>query len=366
MASAPDGGVSKELIDKSLDFLVDQLQPIYPPVLVIGFGGDPIEAFDYVMYAQEKVASDKKYAAVKVMMSSTHGQTLTETHIQYLEKHGGYISFSIDGTRENHLRTRASRGAGVDSYSRVLKAYEKAKDRLFCSVNGTVTPDGNLAEDLTHLYDLGFRTITMLPVRPAETQNYEFNDPFLEALKNQYSNLIKHFKTLDDQKLAGILSSITSEDYFNKFFNRIVFKKNFHRKCGAAFNFVYVSAQGQITPCASFRPYQGEQYVIGHLDTGLDLEKIAPIFGFSTHHVEPCKSCEVESVCSGFCFYNSLQATGRVDKPFEKECELAKHLVYELRDFMAYLESERPQVLKAYKDHCQKIEALDRSFFEAH
>lgn len=361
---SPDQGISRELIDKSLDFLVNKLRPIHQPMLVIGFGGDPIEAFAHVLYAHSKVKSEPQYAKVKVVMSTTHGQNLSEEHIKFLEENGGYVSFSIDGTRENHNKNRTSRNPNVDSYKKVLAAYEKAKDRLLCSANGTVTPDGNLSEDLLHLYDLGFRIITMIPVRPAESENLSLNVEFTRALQKQYSSLISSLKLLDDRKLSGVLTSVTSEDYFNKFFNRIVMGKSFHRKCGAAFNFVYVSSEGDITPCSSFRTYQGAQYVIGHLDRGFDIEKVAPVFSFSTKKQEPCKSCEVESVCSGFCFFNSFQSHGKIDQPFLEECRLAKYVIAELKNFYEYLKESRPQVLENYIIHSQKMEQMDSDYFK--
>lgn len=363
--SSPDKGISKELIDKSLDFLVDKLKPFHPPMLVIGFGGDPIEAFEYVRYAIFKVKNELKYSRVKVAISTTHGQTLTEAHIKFLQEHSGFISFSIDGTRESHLKNRPNRNLNLDSYKRVLESYEKAKDRLYCSVNATIGPNGHVGKDLIHLYELGFRTITMLPVRPAETDSYELNQDFNSSILQQYVSLISLFKEMDDEKVSGILNSLTSEDYFNKFFSRIVFKTSHHRKCGAAFNFVYVAPNGDITPCASFRPYQGKQYVIGHIDVGIDLDKIQPIFGFSTHMQEPCKSCDVESICSGFCFFNALQTNDSVITPAEEECDLAKLIIRELQGFYDYLKDHRMNVLNAYIEHSMKIDELDRSYFDA-
>lgn len=362
--TSPDKGISRELIDKSLDFLVDKIKPIHPPMLVIGFGGDPIEAFDYVRYAVETTKTNPKYANVKVVISTTHGQTLTEDHIKYLEENMGFISFSIDGTKEHHLKSRPNRNSSVDSYKRVLDSYEKAKHRLYCSVNATIGLHGEVSEDLIHLYDIGFRTITMLPVRPAESEIHHLDSEFNLALSKQYSRLLDKFKSMDDEKLIGILTSLTSEDYLNKFFNRIVFKNSYHRKCGAAFNFVYVGPNGDITPCASFRPYQGQQYVLGNLATGFDLEKVEPIFGFSTHKQEPCKSCEVESICSGFCFYNALATNNNVIAPVEAECDLGKYIISQLQKFYIYLKEERGNVLQAYIDHSQKIEDMDKSYFK--
>lgn len=362
-STSPDQGISYELIDKSLDFLVDELNPFHPPMLVIGFGGDPIEAMEFIEYAKKRTDSVEKYNRVKIALSTTHGQNLNDRHIEFLEKNVGFLSFSLDGTRETNQKNRVSRNPQIDSYDRVLKSYAKVKDRLFCSVNGTVTPEGNLAEDLEHLYDIGFRTITFLPVRPGESDKFDLDSSSTHLLKRQYSNLIAHLQKLPDEKTIGLLTSLTSDDYFNKFLARLIYGGNAHRKCGAAFSFLYVASDGEITPCSSFRPYLGKQYVLGTLDTGIDLDKIEPLFSFSTLKTEPCKSCEVESICSGFCFFNSLQTSGDILKPVQEECALAIHVIKELRLFYNYLKDVKPNILEAYKEHNLKIKELDDKYY---
>lgn len=356
--------ISFPLIDKSLNFLIDYLDPFEPPMLVIGFGGDPIESLKYVEYAQNKVNTEQKYKRIKVAINTTHGLNLKEDHLVYLEKNSGFLAFSIDGTKETHNKSRKTKN-GNDSYDEVIKSYHMAKDRLRCAVNCTITPVSNMKEDILHLYNLGFKIITAMPVRPGQGHISGVGDKaFSESIIAQYTQFIESLYTLDDETLVGVLKALTTDDYFNKILKRFVKKDNHHRKCGAAFNFIYVTENGAITPCSSFRKSLGTDYVIGSLDDGIDLEKIEFLFSFSTIVNEPCKSCKVQKICSGFCFKNSL-SEGDLATPSTHECELALSIIPMVESFYLYLEKNKARLLGEYIKHDEFIEKLDLENYKA-
>jgi uncharacterized protein len=356
--------IDRGFLDACYDFLM-KLRPFKRPSLVVGFGSDPLDVWDQFVYLSEKAKNEKPDKKPMVYICTTNGIGFKEEQVRYLvETDRPHISFSIDGTREVHLQNRPAAMDNINSYDEALKAFHLAKNHeMICSANMTFCHDNaDLVQSFTSLHDIGFRPITMIPVRGVRGSAYTLTNETVEAYISQYREFIEYLKIQDDESLVSYLSSLSSADFFITYFAKICCGLKTTRQCGAGFTYAFVRRDGNIVPCSNF---QNDQYVysIGSLEKGIDYEKIEPITSFNCFKNSPCRDCWANNYCNGFCFYNAVTNGAAINEPFGMECIFSRKMVLMCTEFFRYLKDKRTSALFSYTRNFLGVLGNDNKYY---
>jgi len=109
-----------------------------------------------------------------------------------------------------------------------------------------------VTEIFLHLFELGFRSIHIKPVRARADASFAITEKNIEAVKGEYSRFVDFLLKQDDFHLLYYLSAIPGLDFFGRFFIRLLTHAKFFYRCTAAKSDLTIDTQGDIYPCDSF------------------------------------------------------------------------------------------------------------------
>jgi uncharacterized protein len=279
------------------------------------FGGEPLMNFDVVKqlvdYGDQAAAKLDK--AIHFTLT-TNGVALDEAVQQYLNEHQIAVVLSLDGRPEVNDRMR-----GV-SYQRIIPHFQAliaGRQRQNYYVRGTFTANNlDFTEDVKHMYDLGFRELSVEPV-VATDGDYRITEAELPRIKAEY-----------DRLAAFYLEKRQSDDPFTFFHFEISLENGpcLPKRltgCGAGFDYFAVTPSGELYPCHQFvgRP----AFLMGDVRQGINRPELRHEFGTATlFKKEGCTDCWSRYYCSGGCHANAELINGSIYKPDHLGCELQR------------------------------------------
>ena len=250
---------------------------------------------------------------------TTNGLLLSPRVGDDLEREGFYTILSLDGRAMVHDRMRV-RPDGGGSYSAVLprlRAYTARQPRGGYYVRGTYTRfNKDFTRDIEHLYEQGFRYISMEPVVTAPEFDYALRESDLPELEQEYEKLA-----------AFCLQCRAAGDPFLFFHFAIELEKGpcLAKRlsgCGAGREYLAVTADGSIYPCHQLagRP----ELCMGNV---LEPESFNPVPPASFVPAGPlqgrCGECWARYFCGGGCRAASY-LNGTPNQPYALECALQR------------------------------------------
>ena len=315
------GKMSLETAKKAIDYVVKRSGP-RKNIEIDLYGGEPTMMMDtikeIIAYARENEAKWNK--RIRFTMT-TNATLLTDEMMDYMDKELENIILSIDGRKEVNDKVRI-RFDGKGSYDQILPNIKKMvakRDKTKAhTVRGTFTRENlDFYEDVKMMVDEGFREISIEPV--------VLEDGHPLALRKE--DLPKIFESYD--KLYDELVQKKAE---GKEFNFYHFKVDLNggpcvykriSGCGAGFEYVAITPQGEVYPCHQF--VGKEEYKLGSIyddsynaDLGMSFKKA------HIYNKPKCRNCWARFYCSGGCQANNIAFNNDINNPYDIGCQMQK------------------------------------------
>ena len=315
------GKMSLETAKKAIDYVVKRSGP-RKNIEIDLFGGEPTMMMDtikeIIAYARENESKWNK--RIRFTMT-TNATLLTDEMMDYMDKELENIILSIDGRKEVNDKVRI-RFDGKGSYDQILPNIKKMvakRDKTKAhTVRGTFTRENlDFYEDVKMMVDEGFREISIEPV--------VLEDGHPLALRKE--DLPKIFESYD--KLYDELVQKKAE---GKEFNFYHFKVDLNggpcvykriSGCGAGFEYVAITPQGEVYPCHQF--VGKEEYKLGSIyddsynaDLGMSFKKA------HIYNKPKCRNCWARFYCSGGCQANNIAFNNDINNPYDIGCQMQK------------------------------------------
>ena len=315
------GKMSLETAKKAIDYVVKRSGP-RKNIEIDLFGGEPTMMMDtikeIIAYARENEAKWNK--RIRFTMT-TNATLLTDEMMDYMDKELENIILSIDGRKEVDDKVRI-RFDGKGSYDQILPNIKKMvakRDKTKAhTVRGTFTRENlDFYEGVKMMVDEGFREISIEPV--------VLEDGHPLALRKE--DLPKIFESYD--KLYDELVQKKAE---GKEFNFYHFKVDLNggpcvykriSGCGAGFEYVAITPQGEVYPCHQF--VGKEEYKLGSIyddsynaDLGMSFKKA------HIYNKPKCRNCWARFYCSGGCQANNIAFNNDINNPYDIGCQMQK------------------------------------------
>ena len=315
------GVMSVETAKKAIDYVVKRSGP-RRNIEIDLFGGEPTMIMDKVKeiiaYARE---NEKAWNKNIRFTMTTNATLLTDEMMDFMDKEMGNIILSLDGRKEvnDNVRIKVD---GSGSYDDILpnikKMIEKRDKSKHYYVRGTFTgANTDFYEDVKAMVNEGFREISIEPVVLEKGHFLELKEEHLPEIFENYDKL---YNEMARRKKEG--------DEFNFYHFNIdlnggpcVYKRI--SGCGAGFEYVAITPQGEVYPCHQF--VGKEEFKLGSIyDDTYDAELGKKFKKAHIYNKPKCRECWARFYCSGGCQANNFAFNGDMNIPYEIGCKMQK------------------------------------------
>lgn len=315
------GVMSVETAKKAIDYVIKRSGP-RKNIEIDLFGGEPTMIMDTVkeiiQYARDNEAKWNKN--IRFTMT-TNATLLTDDMMDYMDKEMGNIILSLDGRKEVNDRVRI-KADGSGSYDDILPNIKKmiskrTKGKTYY-VRGTFTRENtDFYNDVVAMINEGFREISIEPVVLEDGHPLALREEDLPTIFDNYDKL---YNEMLRRKKEG--------DEFTFYHFNIdiqggpcVYKRI--SGCGAGFEYVAITPQGEVYPCHQF--VGKEEYKLGSVYDDTFDKELSKKFKMAHIYNKPkCKECWARFYCSGGCQANNVNFNGDMTIPYEVGCKMQK------------------------------------------
>ncbi|MFI3114573.1 MAG: thioether cross-link-forming SCIFF peptide maturase [Clostridia bacterium] len=310
-----------DVAKKAIDFVIERSGK-RRNIEVDFFGGEPLMAMDTVRATVEYARSkEKEYNKLFRFTITTNGVLLNDDNIEYINSEMSNVVLSIDGSKETNDNMRKTLN-GKSSYDIIMPKFQKLvenrDENLDYYARGTFTKENlNFAEDVLHIADCGFKHLSVEPVTSEANVGYDLSEDELPAIFEEY------------EKLCDILIERKNSGKEVNFFHFLVdldqgpcvIKRL--RGCGAGYEYVAVTPEGNIYPCHQF--VGNEEYKQGNVfSEAFDMDISKKFSSLNIYSREKCTECWAKFYCSGGCSSANNLINGNLNEPYELGCILEK------------------------------------------
>lgn len=325
-ASTGDFGTGRKIMDfdvakKAIDFVIER-SGARRNIEVDFFGGEPLMALDTVKKTVEYARGlEEKTGKHFRFTITTNGVLLDEESINYINSNMDNVVLSLDGRPEVNDNMRKTVN-GKGSYDLIVPKFKKLVDgrdkKLDYYVRGTFTRENlDFTQDVLSIADAGFDQLSVEPVTSEPGTGYDLSEKDLPAIFAEYEKLCD---VMRERQKAG--------DGFNFFHFMVdlqqgpcVIKRL--RGCGAGYEYVAVTPEGDIYPCHQFVGH--EEYKQGSVLNGsFDMDISRRFAALNVYSRPKCRECWAKFYCSGGCAAANNTINHNLDDPYEMGCELEK------------------------------------------
>ena len=312
--------MSEEVALAAVDFLIEN-SGSRRNLEIDFFGGEPLLNFEAIKKTVEYGRGlERKHDKVFRFTTTTNGVLLNDEIADFLNREMHNVVLSLDGRREVNDRVRPDLGGG-GSYDRIVPKYQhfaRIRGDGDYYVRGTYTKNNlDFAEDVMHMYELGFDQISVEPVISDPGLPFSITEEDLPRIFDEYDRLARTVIELRKQGKG-----------FNFFHFMIdleqgpcVIKRL--RGCGCGNEYAAVDPDGNLYPCHQF--VGREEWKMGNVLTGGYDRGIKQRFAKSTvYDKAECRKCWAKFYCSGGCSANNFQYEGDILKPHSLSCSIEK------------------------------------------
>ncbi len=323
-ASTGDFGKGRRLMPpevamKAIDFVIKSSGK-RRNIEVDFFGGEPLMAWDTVTKAVGYARSlEEKHGKKFRFTITTNGLLLDEEKINYINENMHNVVLSLDGRKNINDGFRKTVN-GKGSYDTIVPRFRSLVGKRTGDyyTRGTFTARNlDFAEDVKHMADLGFSNLSVEPVAAEDGCGYELTEAMLEKIKAEYD------------RLTELVESRRREGRPFTFFHFMVdldqgpcVVKRL-RGCGAGYEYVAVTPEGDIYPCHQFvgkEEFRQGSVLDGSFDTGM-----AKRFAEMNIYSKPkCRECWAKFYCSGGCSAANYNMNGKLEESYALGCEMER------------------------------------------
>ena len=325
-ASTGDFGTGRkimpfEVAKKAIDFVISRSGK-RRNIEVAFFGGEPLMAWDTVKQTIDYARSIEEEHGKKFRFTiTTNGLLLDDEKIDYINANMDNVVLSLDGrpSVNDEMRKTVS---GAGSYDIIVpkfqKLVEKRDPKLDYYARGTFTGKNlDFAEDVVHIADEGFDRLSVEPVAAEDGCGYELTEADLDKIYAEYD------------RLTDIMEARRKEGKPFHFFHFMVDLNQGPcvvkrlRGCGAGYEYVAVTPEGDIYPCHQF--VGNEAFKQGSvLDGSFDMDIAHKFASMNIYTREKCGDCWAKFYCSGGCSAANHNFSHDLNVPYEMGCKMEK------------------------------------------
>ncbi len=340
-AHTGDFGAGRGLMDfetgkRAVDFLIEQ-SGSRRNLEIDFFGGEPLMNFSVVRQLVDYARSrEKETGKCFRFTTTTNGLLLDDDNIEYINREMSNVVLSLDGRKAVNDRMRPTPN-GHGSYDVVLPKFKKlveGRGNKDWYVRATFTKENiDFAEDVRHLYELGFENISVEPVVLEDNSPYALTEAELPLILAEY------------ERLALMIADMRSNGKKINFFH---FRLDLTggpcalkrlRGCGCGNEYVAITPEGEIYPCHQFVGQPSWQ--MGTLTGGFSKrypDGSTPFYDTSIYAKKDCQACFARFYCSGGCNAANAAYCGGILNPHPMSCELERKRV-ELAVWLSSIDS---------------------------
>lgn len=316
------GVMSLETAKRAIDYVVKRSGP-RRNIEIDLFGGEPTMIMDtikdIIKYARENEKEWKKN--IRFTMT-TNATLLNDETMEFMDKEMGNIILSLDGRKSvnDNVRIKVD---GSGSYDDILPNIKKMISKRTAGkmyyVRGTFTGQNtDFYEDVMAMVNEGFDEVSIEPVVLEEGHPLALKEEHLPEILKNYDKLYEDMKSRKVNK-----SGEYNFYHFNVDLNGgpCVYKRI--SGCGAGFEYVAITPQGDVYPCHQF--VGKEEFKLGSIYDDTYNSDLGREFKKSHIYNKPkCRDCWAKFYCSGGCQANNFSFNGDMKIPYEVGCIMQK------------------------------------------
>ncbi len=317
------GGVmSLDTAKKAIDYVIKRSGP-RKNIEIDLFGGEPTLIMDtikeIIKYARDNEEKWKK--RIRFTMT-TNATLLTPEMMDFMDKEMGNIILSLDGRKSvnDNVRIKPDGSGSYDdiipNIKEMIKRRTKGKTYY---VRGTFTrANTDFYKDIMDMVNEGFKEISIEPVVLESGHPLSLREEDVDTIFENYDKLYEEIKK---RKREG-----KNEFKFYHFNIDIQGGPCVYKRisgCGAGFEYVAITPQGEVYPCHQF--VGKEEFKLGSIYDDTYDTALAKKFKESHIYNKPkCKDCWAKFYCSGGCQANNYNFNGDMNIPYEIGCKMQK------------------------------------------
>ena len=310
-----------EIAKKAIDFVIAR-SGVRHNIEVDFFGGEPLMAWDTVTQTVDYARSlEEKYNKKFRFTITTNGLLLDEDKRKYINENMDNCVLSLDGRREVNDEFRKT-VAGTGSYDTIVPKFKALVDErdpnLDYYARGTFTSHNlDFAEDVLSIADAGFDRLSVEPVTADPGCGYDLTEDDLPKIEAEYDRLTDiMLERKKEGKPFTFFHFMVDLDQGPCVVKRL-------RGCGAGYEYVAVTPDGDIYPCHQF--VGKDEIKQGRvLDQSFNMDIAQKFAGMNIYSRPKCQKCWAKFYCSGGCSAANYNMNHDMNDSYDLGCEMER------------------------------------------
>ena len=310
-----------EIAKKAIDFVIAR-SGVRHNIEVDFFGGEPLMAWDTVTQTVDYARSlEEKHNKKFRFTITTNGLLLDEDKRKYINENMDNCVLSLDGRREVNDEFRKT-VAGTGSYDTIVPKFKALVDErdpnLDYYARGTFTSHNlDFAEDVLSIADAGFDRLSVEPVTADPGCGYDLTEDDLPKIEAEYDRLTDiMLERKKEGKTFTFFHFMVDLDQGPCVVKRL-------RGCGAGYEYVAVTPDGDIYPCHQF--VGKDEFKQGSvLDQSFDMDIAQKFAGMNIYSRPKCQKCWAKFYCSGGCSAANYNMNHDMNDSYDLGCEMER------------------------------------------
>ena len=297
-----------ETAKKAIDFFLEHTSNTSN--IIIGFyGGEPLLEFNLIKQCVtyvEQIVEGKKV----LFNMTTNGTLLTDDIIEFMANHNIHISISLDGSKEEHDKSRKFRN-GNGSFDTIIENIKKIREKYpsyekNISIMTTVNPHMDLGcvlnyfstDEILNKHDIIFNTMNASGLN----NSLEYNDDYYVIRNYEYMKLLLaltgkiNMNHVSPLVRKSISLTKRRQEAIQKH-SEISPIMHHNGPCLPGARKLFVRYDGALFPCERVNETL-DYFCIGNLDDGINLSQAKRILNIGKVNEEECKNCWAIRHCS--------------------------------------------------------------------
>lgn len=310
-----------EIAKKAIDFVIAR-SGVRHNIEVDFFGGEPLMAWDTVTQTVDYARSlEEKYNKKFRFTITTNGLLLDEDKRKYINENMDNCVLSLDGRREVNDEFRKT-VAGTGSYDTIVPKFKALVDErdpnLDYYARGTFTSHNlDFAEDVLSIADAGFDRLSVESVTADPGCGYDLTEDDLPKIEAEYDRLTDiMLERKKEGKPFTFFHFMVDLDQGPCVVKRL-------RGCGAGYEYVAVTPDGDIYPCHQF--VGKDEFKQGSvLDQSFNMDIAQKFAGMNIYSRPKCQKCWAKFYCSGGCSAANYNMNHDMNDSYDLGCEMER------------------------------------------
>jgi uncharacterized protein len=281
---------------------------------LVFFGGEPLLRWRELTAFTQRAEQQAAQRGVRVLPTvTTNGTLLTASRAAWLQQHQFVTAVSCDGVQAAHDANRidarggGSHGATLAGIRRALAAGLRVRVILVLDPANVAL----LPESVAWLLSLGVRDLVVNP-----NWHADWSGPSLSQWEQAYDSVGHLYVEAWRAGHALWLSCIDT-----KIQTHIKGGLLPSERCDLGRKDLVVAPGGNLYPCDRMVGEDtGERFVLGHVTTGVDPQRLQRVLGGACQLPPDCLGCAIAKRCRNRCACANLAMSGSVTWPTELLC----------------------------------------------